>query len=472
MRHPSDLAELDGIPAWLEEPPSAVPDPVTVTAPQELPFEHLTAQNFERLVLALARRTFLVGRAGQYGEPGQKQDGIDLYLRLTEPGDAGRPFVTVQCRNIARVTPTAIDRVVDDLLAGGWAERTATFVLAIRAPTRRTEVVEAVEAAADRLTKQGIQFEVWDSQALSERLLDRPGLVERFFGAATRSMYCVIQDDPAPAQPLRDHVLPDRWKLAPVGPGLVSLINGLKDISSPYQPVADAAPAAPTVRVGLQVGALPLPDYGLTTSFIRRRFIDFLADQPVAELIHAICAGQEPQAWGPYADIGRSHYAAIRTGFAEDPVPSAWARLMFPTDDQISIGRDHRCAALVIHMDWFAEPGAQVRGPVGLLDWRAIMRSALSLPTAFATFLRDELATTPQPSPPASIGFWLGTTSNLTELIDTTGFAQVAGTRTSPWFDAYAVAEPDSERPAQIVNRWITQLCDNALHLDDYENSV
>jgi hypothetical protein len=82
------------IPELLEQPPTEVPTPITIAAPSRLPFDALTPDNFERLVLAIARRTFDVDHAQQYGVTGQKQHGIDLYLRLAAPPQADRRHAT------------------------------------------------------------------------------------------------------------------------------------------------------------------------------------------------------------------------------------------------------------------------------------------------------------------------------------------------------------------------------------------
>jgi hypothetical protein len=190
VNDPHHQPDTAAIPAWLEQPPTEVPPPVTVTAPARLPFGDLTPDNFERLVLAMARRTFTVGHAQQYGVPGQKQDGIDLYLRLELSQQDSRRYVTIQCRNIMHVKPNAITLSVNEFVKGRWADVTATFIFATRASTRRTELADAVEAARDRLIEHNVQFEVWDGDQLSERLRNLPDLVEIYFGRRTMELYC------------------------------------------------------------------------------------------------------------------------------------------------------------------------------------------------------------------------------------------------------------------------------------------
>ncbi|MEJ1110900.1 MULTISPECIES: hypothetical protein [unclassified Kribbella] len=178
------------IPEWLEQPPTEVPTPITIAAPSRLPFEALTPDNFERLVLAIARRSFDVDHAQQYGLTGQKQHGIDLYLRLTASPQADRRYATIQCRNITTVTPDAIASAVEEFLDGKWANLTTTFIYATRASTKRTQLADAVESAANRLRDRDIRYEIWDGDQLSERLRNDPDLVEIYFGRATKELYC------------------------------------------------------------------------------------------------------------------------------------------------------------------------------------------------------------------------------------------------------------------------------------------
>jgi hypothetical protein len=179
----------DPVPAWLGEPPDATP-PLIATRPLVLPFEQLTPENFERLVLKLASRIGDVIHAQLYGVRGQDQHGIDLYCRMRSPGATGRFYRTVQCRNVAETTATDLAAAVEDFLDGTWAGRTDTFVFATRVAALRSERAEAIEAAAARLGQVGIAFEVWDGESLSDMLFDLPELVDRFCGRETTRLFC------------------------------------------------------------------------------------------------------------------------------------------------------------------------------------------------------------------------------------------------------------------------------------------
>ncbi|MEV8441908.1 hypothetical protein AB0425_31400 [Actinosynnema sp. NPDC051121] len=180
---------LEPVPAWLEEAPDAMPV-LAVTQPQVLPFQEVTPENFERLVLGLARREGEVVHAQLYGTRGQDQHGIDLYWRMRSPGASGRWYRTVQCRNVAEVTATDLAAAVEDFLGGAWARRTDTFVFATRVATVRSDRAEAIEVAAAQLNEIGIAFEVWDGEFLSHKLTGLPDLVDRFFGREAVRAFC------------------------------------------------------------------------------------------------------------------------------------------------------------------------------------------------------------------------------------------------------------------------------------------
>ena len=81
------LLEIDGVPTWLETPVTDVPptSPPVQSRPQVLPLNELSWEHFERLCLRYVRSRASVVMTQLYGIRGQKQHGIDLYVRLTEP---------------------------------------------------------------------------------------------------------------------------------------------------------------------------------------------------------------------------------------------------------------------------------------------------------------------------------------------------------------------------------------------------
>ncbi len=166
------------IPAYLRELPDRVVDVAPVeTRIQELPFEQLSWQNFERLVYRLARENSDVVYCARYGRSGQAQSGIDVYARLSGGG-----HVCWQARNRKDIDAADIEKAVDDFLKGKWVATAERFVLCFRASLADTGVQDAIESQAARLDGKGIVFEGVDGTQLSERLRSQPEIVDDFFG--------------------------------------------------------------------------------------------------------------------------------------------------------------------------------------------------------------------------------------------------------------------------------------------------
>jgi hypothetical protein len=70
------------IPAYLAGPSTSVVPPPVTTRLQQLPYEELAWEDFERLCLRCARTESDVVRVRPYGERGSAQAGIDLYARV------------------------------------------------------------------------------------------------------------------------------------------------------------------------------------------------------------------------------------------------------------------------------------------------------------------------------------------------------------------------------------------------------
>ncbi|MFF1934394.1 hypothetical protein [Streptomyces sp. NPDC058228] len=179
--------------ARLKDAPTAVHPPVE-TSPEVLPLAELTWQDTERLFLRLAERSGTAEYAQQYGTAGQKQAGIDLYVRLAasaaDPLGDSRRYLTLQSRRVKELTPRKLRVAVDDFLAGSWAARTTTFIYATTHSLKPTQLAEEVIQQSDRLGEAGITFLAWGLESVSESLRDLPDLVGEFFGPAWTSLFC------------------------------------------------------------------------------------------------------------------------------------------------------------------------------------------------------------------------------------------------------------------------------------------
>lgn len=187
------------VPSWLLVPGSVsyVPPPLESRA-QTLPFGELSWEDFERLCLRLLQmdaERLVVSPAGSglYGRKGQAQDGIDVYARdPLAPGEAPptRRFVTLQSRRTKEVTPAKIRASVEDFLAGKWAAVSRTFIYVTSASARSTDIVDDTESLTAQLIEEGISFEVWDQEVISERLKALPEVVDDFFGRTWVKRFC------------------------------------------------------------------------------------------------------------------------------------------------------------------------------------------------------------------------------------------------------------------------------------------
>jgi hypothetical protein len=164
----------------LENPTGSYPPPPPETAAQLLPFDQLLWEHFEWLCLRVARLTGKPGRARRYGVRGQLQSGIDFYMTLAN----GR-YVTYQCKRIKGVSPADIKAAVEEFLKRKrWSDVSDKFVFCTSEGAVGAELSDAIEAQGKRLAEQanGIEFEVWDADELSQTLKEHEDIVQDFFG--------------------------------------------------------------------------------------------------------------------------------------------------------------------------------------------------------------------------------------------------------------------------------------------------
>jgi hypothetical protein len=214
MRHasPTSPSQYAKAPARLHTlvSPQTVPLPVH-TSEQLLPLEHLAWENFERLCLkravergtvedsadhaggdsATGRMSAYDARAqgSLYGTQGQDQQGIDLYVRLPDgsaESDSApeRVYLSLQSRRVKSLTASQLKEAVTDFLDGTWAGVSRVFVYATSLSAVPQKTADEVVKQRERLAEEGISFEVWDAEYLSDWLKQRPHVVHDFFGRA------------------------------------------------------------------------------------------------------------------------------------------------------------------------------------------------------------------------------------------------------------------------------------------------
>jgi energy-coupling factor transporter ATP-binding protein EcfA2 len=162
----------------LNTPPDRVPlHPPVITRAPVLPFGELTWENFERLCYRLAGQSDRIEHVARYGRQGQAQQGIDLFARLPN----GK-YEIWQAKRYASVTAGDVKGIVETFLAGTWAAKAETLVLAVQASLADTKIQDEIERQAAELKKNGVVLLPRGGEELSEMLRGFPELVDDFFG--------------------------------------------------------------------------------------------------------------------------------------------------------------------------------------------------------------------------------------------------------------------------------------------------
>ncbi|MET7715339.1 NACHT domain-containing protein [Streptomyces sp. NPDC005407] len=171
-----------------------LPAPPVDTRAQVLPIGDLHWHDAERLFLRLLHTVRPVQYAKLFGVPGQAQAGIDAYARLplnlAHGESGGRDYITLQSRRIQTLTAGKIEKAVDDLLVGEWADKTAMFYFATSFDLQDTKLDTAIREQTERLTKLKITFVPWGVQEVCHLLKSQPRIVDDFFGRPWVECFC------------------------------------------------------------------------------------------------------------------------------------------------------------------------------------------------------------------------------------------------------------------------------------------
>jgi hypothetical protein len=226
----------------------------------------------------------------------------------------------------------------------------------------------------------------------------------------------------------------------------------------------------PTVRVGTLVACSPLGREP-ATSELRSRFLGFLSRPPVMGLITPMSHIDPGTAWAAWGGRGRMNIEAVLTDGDEEQAPAASALLLLPEEGKQRYGRDSRFAELVLDIE-LRGPGGGPPAPANLAAWHDRFTRVLNLPGALVRFLTEDLNLTASDDPPAQAGVWLTAPAHITDIVDLEKLRTLKGATASPQFIGWALADPGGGAADQAAADWLTEMCDNTLHLDGYESAL
>lgn len=178
---------MDDILAGLLSPPrSLVKTPPVETRIQELPYDKLEWDNFERLCARLVVCEADVEVCRPYGTQGDVQEGIDIYAKVF----SSERYTVYQCKREKHFEPAKIKNAISTFLQGDYVDKSETFVLCTMESLQGRKRTDEIEKQRTELKNRGIAFEVWDTFQLNIKLKEQPQLVCDFFGATWVKAFC------------------------------------------------------------------------------------------------------------------------------------------------------------------------------------------------------------------------------------------------------------------------------------------
>ncbi len=294
--------------------------------------------------------------------------------------------------------------------------------------------------------------------------------VALYFAGQERSPAADKADTPSsPTGHCAGPAVTNQWRLvANVSGEMLQLQNN--SMSHPGYAHRSPTESPPSVRIGMRVACAQL-GVAASTSDLRAKFLRFLVQSPVMDLLRELTQIPEDALWIARDDNPPFNFAAVLAPPDTEEPPVAWARILLPENLTRQYGRDSRCAYLVV----YAEPRTTAGTPApaaSLASWHQRLSAVLKLPAALAGFLADDLRLPTADEPAAEVGVWLKAPRALTELVEVDAFDTVAGSPQSNWFMGFAIAGPDGEQMSETALAWLRQMCDSSLHPDNYESAL
>jgi hypothetical protein len=234
------------------------------------------------------------------------------------------------------------------------------------------------------------------------------------------------------------------------------------------------------VKVGIHVPSTPLPRLTPSRSMVTASFLQLLNDGPVTNLITTFRTEGSDRSWQPFQAPRRALQDAVLISGNHEKVPIGWARLILPDSRSPSPSTTSNYADLILYISLPTHDDNE-SPPADLTKWQERFDQVFDTVKAFMVCLANDAilgsSGTPTtaavsemvPDLVAHVGISLGAPNSITQLVDVSNLSYVEGAHPSGTFAAYAVADPIGEPPATLAQAWLIQMCDEALHLSDYE---
>src|ERR1041384_1654381 len=161
------------------------------SAGDSLPYDKLGGPGLERLCFSLIAARGGVPR--YFGDPGEKQDGIDLLV------SNGAECSVYQCKNVNDFTHQTLAKVLR-LFEETWLAHTPRrtpnkFVLCCPLPLReRRRNEEWTNLESTFFDKTGVQVEIWHKEYLDNQLRYLPDVVSDLFSNEAAERFCALPD--------------------------------------------------------------------------------------------------------------------------------------------------------------------------------------------------------------------------------------------------------------------------------------
>ncbi|BDF93819.1 hypothetical protein [Pseudoalteromonas sp. KAN5] len=173
------------IPEYLYTIPNGIEPPVQSQL-QELPFNSLTWENFERLILRFVEQVKSVEHCHLYGKAGQKQEGIDLFARVHSEVE----YSVYQCKRYKTYTVANLKAAISTFIAGEWINKTNHFYICTSSDLSEKKISDEIEIQRAKLKELGIELHILDKIKLSNEFKKMPKVVYDFFGKEWTRLFC------------------------------------------------------------------------------------------------------------------------------------------------------------------------------------------------------------------------------------------------------------------------------------------